>query len=265
MSGRLSPDPEAAVSARYYGAVTTEHLDRLARLAAAERERFARRWPRDRDRFLAVTLAQGAALHMLTGSTGVKDLDVVLLFATLPGERFPEFPRLVKHVDFGPSSLGRQAYERAAARDDRQRRQWADQHRGRRVDLVKRALPASPGANPVEVIRSWLRADRAARRTSSAFYLAQKPVVLLDPPASTAHSPGAGPMSQAERGHAMMAGCPAVPDRFRGRRTRLAHATHASNRTPRYACCGGCTVTPRSACRSAALRAFSLDIRGHSA
>jgi hypothetical protein len=28
MSGRLSPDPEAAVSARYYGAVTTEHLDR---------------------------------------------------------------------------------------------------------------------------------------------------------------------------------------------------------------------------------------------
>jgi hypothetical protein len=124
MSGRLSPDPEAAVSARYYGAVATEHLDRLARLAAAERERFARRWPLYRDRFLAATLAQGAALHMLTGSTGVKDLDVVLLFAALPGERFPEFPRLVKHVDFGPSSLGRQAYELAAARDDRQRRQW---------------------------------------------------------------------------------------------------------------------------------------------
>ena len=106
--------------------------------------------------------------------------------AALPGERFPEFPRLVKHVDFGPSSLGRQAYELAATRDDRRRRQWArwaDQHRGRRVDLVKRALPASPGANPVEVIRSWLRAGRAARRTSSAFYLAHKPVVLLDPPA----------------------------------------------------------------------------------
>jgi hypothetical protein len=30
-------------------------------------------------------------------------------------------------------------------------------------------------------------------------------------------------MSQAERGHAVMAGCPAVPDRFRGRRTRPAH------------------------------------------
>jgi hypothetical protein len=186
MSGPLSPDPEAAVSARYYGAVTTEHLDRLARLAAAEREQFVRRWPRYRDRFLAAALAQGAALHLLTGSTGVKDLDVVLLFAALPGERFPEFPRLVKHADFGPSSLGRQAYELAAARNDRQRRQWArwaDQHRGRRVDLVKRALPASPGADPVEVLRSWLRAGRAARRNSSAFYLARKPVVLLDPPA----------------------------------------------------------------------------------
>jgi len=88
-------------------------------------ERFARRWPRYRDRFLAATLAQGAALHPLNGSTGVKDLDMVLLYAAVPGERFPEFPRLVKHVDFGPSSLGRQAYELAAARDDRQRRQWA--------------------------------------------------------------------------------------------------------------------------------------------
>ena len=51
------------------------------------------------------------------------------------------------------------------------------------MDLVKRALPASPGANPVEVIRSWLPAGQAARRASSAFYLAHKPVVLLDPPA----------------------------------------------------------------------------------
>jgi hypothetical protein len=49
------------------------------------------------------------------------------------------------------------------------------------VGLVKRALPASPGANPVEVIGSWLRARPG--RTSSAFYLARKPVVLLDPAA----------------------------------------------------------------------------------
>jgi hypothetical protein len=176
----------ARVSARYYGAVTSDHLDRLAGLAAGERERFVQRWPRYGDRFLAATLAQGAALHMLSGTTGVKDLDVVLFVAAIPGERFPEFPRLVKHFDFGPSSLGRQEYDLAAARDDRQRRQWArwaEHHRGRRVDLVKRALPASPGADPLQVIRSWLRAGLTARRKSSAFYLARKPVVLLDPPA----------------------------------------------------------------------------------
>lgn len=65
MDGRLLPHPEAtAVTARYYGAVTSEHLDRLAGLAGAERERLAQRWPRYRDRFLAATLAQGAALHI---------------------------------------------------------------------------------------------------------------------------------------------------------------------------------------------------------
>ncbi len=47
MDGRLLRHPGAtAVSARYFGAVTSEHLDRLAGLAGAERERFARRWPR---------------------------------------------------------------------------------------------------------------------------------------------------------------------------------------------------------------------------
>jgi hypothetical protein len=116
-----------------------------------------------------------------------------------------------RYVVFGVA--GRQAYEPAAARDDRQRRQraqYADQHRGRRVDLVKRALAASPGANPVVVIRSRLRAGRAARRTSSALYLAHKPVVLLDPPALRGTFAWRGPHGRAERGHAMMAGCPAV-------------------------------------------------------
>jgi hypothetical protein len=62
---------------------------------------------------------------MLSDSSGVKDLDVVQFSAAIPGERFAEFPRLVKHFDFGLSSLGRQAYDLATARDDRQPRQWA--------------------------------------------------------------------------------------------------------------------------------------------
>ncbi len=190
---RRPPEPaETAVSPRYYGPVTPGHLHRLADLAAAEGERFARRCPRYRGRLLATALAQGAALHMLTGTSGVKDLDVVMFYAAIPGERFPEFPRLVKHFDFGPSSLGRQAYDLAAARDDRQRRQWArwaERYQGRQVDLVKRALPAvaaPPGTDPPdprETIRSWVQAGLTTRRKTSAFYLARKPIVLIDPPA----------------------------------------------------------------------------------
>jgi hypothetical protein len=121
---------------------------------------------------------------MLTGSTGVKDLDVVLFFAAIPGERLPEFPRLVKHLDFGPSSLGRQEYDLAAARDARQRRQWARwaaQHQGRRVDLVKRALAVSLTADPAEAIQSWLLDGMTGRHTASAYHLSRKPVVFLSP------------------------------------------------------------------------------------
>src|SRR5258708_18718924 len=123
---RRPPEPaETAVSPRYYGPVTPGHLHRLADLAAAEGERFARRCPRYRGRLLATALAQGAALHMLTGTSGVKDLDVVMFYAAIPGERFPQFPRLVTHFDLCPSPLRPQAYDPAAARDAPHRRQSA--------------------------------------------------------------------------------------------------------------------------------------------
>jgi len=97
----------------------------LAGLAGAEWERFAQRWPRYRDRFLAATLAQGAALHMLTGSTGVKDLDVVLFFAAIPGERFAEFP--------GWSSTSTSAHLASAARH---------------MTSLRRATTGSAGSGP---------------------------------------------------------------------------------------------------------------------
>ena len=125
MDGRLPSHSDPTVSARYYGAVTGEHLGRLAGLAAAERERFVQRWPRYRDRFLAATLAQGAALHMLSGSAGVKDLDVVLFFAAIPGERFAEFP--------GWSSTSTSAPPAWAARP---------------MTLIRRATTGSAGSGP---------------------------------------------------------------------------------------------------------------------
>lgn len=57
------------------------------------------------------------------------------------------------------------------------------------MDLVKRALPAFPAPpdtdppDPRETIRSWLQAGLTTRRKTSAFYLARKPIVILDLPA----------------------------------------------------------------------------------
>ena len=87
------------------------HLARLSKIAAADHESFYARRPEYQGRLIAVVLAQGAALHYLDRSNGVKDLDVWSFFA-LPVEetRFPEDQRK-KHVDFGPSDLGRQRYD----------------------------------------------------------------------------------------------------------------------------------------------------------
>ena len=67
------------------------HLARLSKIAEADHESFYARRPEYRGRLIAVVLAQGAALHYLDRSNGVKDLDVWTFFA-LPVEdtRFPE-------------------------------------------------------------------------------------------------------------------------------------------------------------------------------
>ena len=80
---------------------------------------------------IAVVLAQGAALHYLDRSNGVKDLDVWSFFA-LPSDqsRFPEDQRK-KHVDFGHSDLGQQRYNLKLAKSARQRAlmpRWSNEH-----------------------------------------------------------------------------------------------------------------------------------------
>ncbi|MBT2234412.1 hypothetical protein [Nonomuraea sp. NEAU-A123] len=171
------------LAVRSYEPVARNHLDRLAEIVAAELRRFVQRCPEFQDRMIASVLAQGAALHMLTGATGVKDLDVWMFFAALPGRRFPEYSQLVMRYDFGPSNLGRQDYRLADARNDRERRlwaSWASEHQGRRVDVMKRALQDPPDDDPATAIQSWLRAGQRRGR-GSAFFLARKPMVLIDP------------------------------------------------------------------------------------
>lgn len=180
------PSPRASdeTSRRSSAPLTHDHLARLSAIAAEDREIFYRAQPAYRGRHLATVLAQGAALHWLDRSTGVKDLDVWSFFALPPGAtRFPASQRK-RHVDFGPSELGRQAYDLDDAwltmHDRRRFARWST-FRGRRVDLMMRGLPCTPDADPAVAIRGWLsRGTRPAN--GSPWHLAQKAVVLIDPP-----------------------------------------------------------------------------------
>lgn len=141
-------------------------LLRLAALAAdAEAELFSRNphgAGRYAGRLLARALCQGAALHYVNESNGVKDFDVWSFYAQLDDWPFPARWRGTR--DFGRSKFGRYPGDPRS-------------YSGRRVDLLGRSLPANPGTDPADAIRSYL----AARRTDSAKHLAAKAAVLINP------------------------------------------------------------------------------------
>lgn len=155
--------------------LTPADLDRLVEIERGERGRLIRTavvWAAHRDRLLCVCLAQGAAQHLLDGRNGIKDLDVWTFFARNPelDDRVTDSGfRKGRHRDSGLSHLGR----------------WFDPEgpprfrsfTGRRVDLFGVALPAERDADPVAALRAWL----GERRTTRAHYLAEKPVVMLEP------------------------------------------------------------------------------------
>lgn len=146
--------------------ITDEHLRRLAEIAEADREGLFSRNPRlavYRDRILLTALCQGAALHYVNGTNGVKDLDVYTFYAEAPGVGYPYRRRGVE--DFGESDHGRHP----------------DDHEfvGRRVDLLGRTLKVEPSVEPVAAVRSYLQAGS----TSTAKELAKKAVVVINPAA----------------------------------------------------------------------------------
>jgi len=141
-------------------------LRRLAELARDDREDLFSRIPRWRrlyaDRLLCVTLCQGAALHYWDGTNGVKDLDVWTFYANNP--ELPFNPRRIRRVDFGTSHLGRHPNDPEFA--------------GRAVDLLGRSLRCLVGTDPILAVRAYL----SEGQSESARRLAQKAVVMLDPP-----------------------------------------------------------------------------------
>jgi hypothetical protein len=146
--------------------IARSDLLRLAALAAEAEEGLFARHPQGAGRYagrlLCRALCQGAAVHYLDGTHGVKDFDVWSFYAALDDGPFPY--RWRGTADFGPSKFGRWSGDPPS-------------YAGRRVDFLGRSLSARPGAGPASVLCGYL----SEARTASARALALKAVILITP------------------------------------------------------------------------------------
>jgi hypothetical protein len=118
-----------------------------------------------RNSLLAICLCQGAAEHYVRGKRGIKDFDVFAFFRQHSTKQFPYRRPGTGRADFGPSKFGRNPDNKG--------------FEGRRVDIFGRAIASAPGEPPAEAIRRWLR---QGTQGSTACYLAQRPVIAIEPP-----------------------------------------------------------------------------------
>ena len=113
---------------RSYKTITRRDLARFAALADADRIDFFKRKPDTgrlyAGRLIAVALCQGAALHYVDGTNGIKDFDVWSFYDQHPQRPFP-YRRRAK-VDFGDPKFGKTTD--------------SPQYIGRRVDLIGRSM-----------------------------------------------------------------------------------------------------------------------------
>jgi hypothetical protein len=153
-------------SDRSLARIEVADLLRLAALAADAEAELFRRNPQGSGRYagrlLGRALCQGAALHYVNESNGMKDFDIWSFYAQLDDWPFPARWRGTR--DFGTSKFGRHPSDPPC-------------YSGRRVDLLGRSLPAESSADVADALRRYL----AARRTDSAKALAAKAVVLINP------------------------------------------------------------------------------------
>ncbi len=146
-------------SERSFEKIMDEDLKKLASIAATDRRDFLSCNPQYTGDFLCSALCQGAALHFVDGKNGVKDFDVWSFFAVKKG--VPQIPyRRHASADFGESKFGKCP---------------GDSLKGRRVDIFGRSIERN--GNAIESLQRYLR-DRPTR---SAYFLAKKAAVLLEP------------------------------------------------------------------------------------
>ena len=145
--------------------LTILDLKCLGEIAARDRSSLFQRKPDlghlYSNRLFAVALCQGAALHYLDGTNGIKDFDVWSFYRAAPGRPYPYRRRGIE--DFGDPKFGKT--------DE------FPQFIGRRVDLLGRSLDATDYIEPIITLRDYFTAGK----TKSAHFLAQKAVILIEP------------------------------------------------------------------------------------
>ena len=137
--------------------IELQDLLRLSEIAHWDLERYIAGDPDARATFaskiLCVALCQGAALHYLDKTTGVKDFDIFTFFVADGMKKFP--PRRRTSYDFGRSKFGRHPDDVG--------------YTGRRVDVMGRSIFYAAGALPFEffapVSANHANAHRLVSRT----------------------------------------------------------------------------------------------------
>jgi hypothetical protein len=150
---------------RSFAPITNADLRRLGRLAAEDRAGLFARSSRTehlyRDRLFAVALCQGAALHRLNGTNGVKDFDVWSFYVAHPEGPYP--PRRNGTADFADPKFGTTP--------------GFEDFVGRRVDLLGRSYTFKPSEDVAQALRGYLR----KASTDTARFLAEKAMILIEP------------------------------------------------------------------------------------
>jgi len=153
-------------SLRCYKLLGRDDLLRLLRLAQRDRLDFFDRYPTwgrlYRNRVLCTALCQGAALHYMDPTVGINDFDIYSFYSDHPDRQW--YAKRLQPVDYGDPKFGVSEIS-------------PKHYIGRRVDLMSRALDASPGTDPFNAITAYLRSGR----TRTARELAANAVVLLEP------------------------------------------------------------------------------------
>jgi hypothetical protein len=142
--------------------ITRADLRKLLLLARSDIDDFFERRPKYRKLYkgkeVLVALCQGAALHYIDGTNGVKDFDVWFFY---PKYSIQLPYRRRGTVDFGPSKFGR--YPKDVG------------YSGRRIDVLMRSDGAFVSRRPRESIVQYL----SKPKTATAKHLSGKAVIGL--------------------------------------------------------------------------------------